>query len=270
MKKKDLPDKELIALYNIICAWEKPEIEKSRRFYSETIDDIIENNKYVILSKIKDDTIREEYLKIISKKEAVEKTEIANDVSPSYYSHTPNEVEKLLEEQIANCGLDQNGENMLATFLSSEDESNSRRMLEKIDGIIQEDKRQTFVQKYILPYIKQNMKYGFRGDGHDVLMEKNYNYITRDEYFELMQQSFARIEEGTDWVYSVVDDIEKLALWLYKKYSFEDLLSIFAKKLNMHLTWITACFEFTINFYEINYDESIKTLEDFREKYIGR
>lgn len=268
IETNNLSDKELIALYNIICAWEKPEIEKHRRLYSENVDDIIENNKYMIVSRIKDDTIREEYQKKISIGETKENETITNNTGSSNHSHTPNTVAKRLEEQITKSGLDPIGEKMLAMFLSSENESDCRRVLEKLNDIIQEDERLLFVQKYILPFIKQNMKYGLRGGGYYALLENNYKYITLDEYLELMQLSFTRIEEGPDWVYSVVDDVEKLSLWLYKNTPFDDLYSIFAKKLNMHSTWITSCSEFKLNFYKINYDSNIKNLEDFCKKYI--
>lgn len=94
-------------------------------------------------------------------------------------------------------------------------------------------------------------------------------HISTEEYFELMQVSFSNILKGRDYAYGVVDDMETLSLSLFKATHFDDVFSILKKKLELHITWITSCYEFKVKFYNGVFDNNIKTLEDFSHKYIG-
>lgn len=259
IEANEMSDKELLALYSIANAWIKPEIEKTRKYhYSDS--DYINQTNCAIASKIRDESLRNNLLINIpmGSKEIEEK-------QSSTESPTDEAVEVLLS-YIEENGLDSQGENLLINYLSSYKDVYGR-IFEQLDKIISDADRLIFVKKYMLPYIKENNEYGYYGKGFDRLIKKNYMHISTEEYFELMQVSFLNILKGKDYVYSVVDDMETLSLSLFKATHFDDVFSIFKKKLELQITWITSCYEFIIKFYQAVFDNSIKTLEDFSSKY---
>lgn len=259
IETNELPDKELLALYSIINAWIKPEIEKTRRYHYST-SDYVNQTKYAIVSKIKDETLRNKLLINIS----LDSKEVEEEQNAP--EHDTDESMVVMLSYIEKNGLDSQGEDLLINYLSSSKDVYGR-IFEQLDKIISDADRVIFVKRYMLPYIKENNEYGFYGKGFDRLIKNNYKYISTEDYFELMQVSFSNILKGKDYVYSVVDDMETLSLSLFKATHFDDAFSIFKKKLELHITWITSCYEFVIEFYQAVFDNNIKTLEDFSNKY---
>lgn len=261
IEANEMSDKDLLALYSIANAWIKPEIEKTRKYHDSTSDYINQIN-CAIVSKIRDESLRNNLLIDIpmGSKEIEEKQSSAEPP-------TDKAVEVLLS-YIEENGLDSHSENLLINYLSSYKDVYGR-IFEQLDKIISDADRPIFVKKYMLPYIKENNEYGYYGKGFDRLIKNNYMHISTEEYFALMQVSFSNILKGKDYVYSVVDDMETLSLSLFKATHFDDVFAIFKKKLELHITWITSCYEFKVEFYNNVFDNDVKTLEDFSHKYIG-
>ena len=261
IEANEMSDKDLLALYSIANAWIKPEIEKTRKYHDSTSDYINQIN-CAIVSKIRDESLRNNLLIDIpmGSKEIEEKQSSAEPP-------TDKAVEVLLS-YIEENGLDSHCESLLINYLSSYKDVYGR-IFEQLDKIISDADRPIFVKKYMLPYIKENNEYGYYGKGFDRLIKNNYMHISTEEYFELMQVSFSNILKGKDYVYSVVDDMETLSLSLFKATHFDDVFAIFKKKLELHITWITSCYEFKVEFYNNVFDNDVKTLEDFSHKYIG-
>ncbi len=258
----DLPDDEIVALYNIVNAWINEEIETSVQRGRNQSEHLLRYNQKII-ECIKDDTLRQS---LISLKNYSPKmpAEGLGDTSVTFEN-----IDRTIIDEISKTGYSSEAEQRIIASFSDIHRRQSKILIE-LESVIDIPRNRSFVSNCIVEYILRKRKYGYISDGLKEIIEAYCCYFSHEDWVNMLANiAYSISPSSTDDFYSVSNDIETLCLYYYKGKSPDEMHALCSRKLETHRDWLTSCGLTTLDYYTLSVNESIDSLAAFLKYQLG-
>ena len=114
-------------------------------------------------------------------------------------------------------------------------------------------------------------EYGMVDMGLDRLIEKYYKYFSDNDWQNLLMNAISKaLSNGERVFYYASHDLEVLSLYYSLNKSTEEYKKIFAERLKLHWSFITADTLLNYSIYSLTFDPNVFSIKDFKVKHIGQ
>lgn len=258
-KSKTVDDYDLYYYLQLYNAFNKIEIEQNNRFNSENSVLQIKNDNFDLVSRIKNNELKQKCLR-----------EFPNE---RFDKKEKNDVDS--EETELNClilNINTNGLtneiNNIINYFEKEQYISFSKMDKIMERLCNKDKFK-FVERVVVPFMINNSEFGFHSNGSDSFIIKFKEYFSIHHYKELFKYvANTMFKKGYDYLFAINEDINTINFCYNTIFNETKVEEICNNMLDMHIKWITGNDLIPISLYSLEYDENVKTIKDLKDKLL--